>query len=74
MSILITFAFNLSYTVFLTTSLFTIFLSFLKLTGTIFHLPISILSIPDFNLAKFDFNATLHVSNHVSPFKSAFVE
>ena len=58
-STLFTLAANLSYTVFLTTLLFTTFLSLLKFTGTVFNLFVYILSISAFNLAKFDFNAGL---------------
>ena len=47
-----TFATNLSYAVFLTTSLFTTLLSLLKSTGTVFNLPISILSTSAFNSAS----------------------
>ena len=44
---------NLSYTVFLTTSTFTISLSLLKSTGTGTNLPISNLSTSVFRLTKF---------------------
>ena len=44
-SILFTSATNLSYTVFLTTLLFTTLISLLKSTGSVFNLPSSVLSI-----------------------------
>ena len=69
----LTLATNLSYTVFLTTSLFTTFCSLLKSVGTVFNLCTSNLSTPAFNLAKSNFAARLDVSTHVAPFKSAFV-
>ena len=50
---LFTFAANLSYTVFLTTSFFTTSLSLLKSTGTGANLPMSNLSTSVFRLAKF---------------------
>ena len=53
---------NLSYTVFLTTSLSTTFLSLLKSAGTVFSLSISILS---------DLAAKLDVSTPAAPLKSA---
>ena len=49
-SILFTFATNLSYTVLLTTSLLATLLSLLKLTGTVFNLSTSILSTSAFKL------------------------
>ena len=48
-SILFTSATNLSYTVFLTTLLFTTLISLLKSTGSVFNLPSSVLSISAFN-------------------------
>ena len=64
---------NLSYTVFLKTSLLTALLGLLKSRGIFFNLYISILSTSAFNLAKFDFAAKLDVSTHVAHFKSASV-
>ena len=49
-SILFTFATNLSYTVLLTTSLVATLLSLIKLTGTVFNLSTSILSTSAFKL------------------------
>ena len=65
-SILFTWAANLSYTVFLTNSLFTTLLSLLKSTGTVFNLSTSILSISAFRLAKSDFDAKLDLSTPVA--------
>ena len=68
-SILFTFAYNLSDTVLLTTSVFTTQLSLLKSTGTVFNFPISILYILAFKQAISDFAANwdgstlLHFSN-----------
>ena len=62
MSILFSFATNLSWTVFLTASFFTTLLSLIKSTGTGTNLSISNLSGSVFKLAKFDFNAKLEVS------------
>ena len=64
---------NLSYAVFLTTSLCTTLLNLIKSTGTLLNLSISILSTSVFNLARLDFIARLEVSTPVAPFKSAFV-
>ena len=50
---LFTFAANLSYTVFLTTSFFSTSFSLLKSTGTGANLPMSNLSTSVFRLAKF---------------------
>ena len=72
-STLLTFAMNLSYTLFLTTSLFTILLSLLKSAETGFSLSTSISSTTAFNLAKFAFNARLDVLILSACFKSAFV-
>ena len=69
----LTFATNFSYTVFVTTSLFTILLNLLKSTGAVFNLSISILPTPAFNLDKFDFNARLDVSIPVSFFLNQFL-
>ena len=60
-SILFILAINLSYTVYLTTSLLTTLLSLLKSTGTVFHLSTYILSIFAFRLDKSDFAANLEV-------------
>ena len=64
---------NLSYTVFLTTSLSTTLLRLIEPAGTVFNLSISILSTSAFKLAKSDFAAKLDVPNSVIPFKSDFV-
>ena len=72
-SILFTFATNLSETVFLTTSLFTTLLSLLKSTGKVFNLSTTIFSTSAFNLAMFDFNPRLNDSILVACFKSVFV-
>ena len=61
-SILSSFATNLSYTIFLTTSFFTRSLNLLKSTGTGTNLSTSNLSTLLFKLAKFVFNANLEVS------------
>ena len=61
-SISSTFATNLSYTVFLTTSFFTTLLSLLKSVGRCANLSISNISTSVFKLAKFAFNAKLEVS------------
>ena len=70
---LFTLATNLSCTVFLTVSLFTISLSLLKSTGTGANLSISNLSTSVFKLAKFAFNAKLEVSTCEIVLISAFV-
>ena len=57
-----TFATNLSYTVFLTTSFFTTSLSLLKSTGTGANLSMSKLSTSVFRSAKFVFSAKREVS------------
>ena len=64
---LFTFATNLSYTVFLTTSFFTTSLSLLKSTGAGANLSISSLSTSVFKLS-----AKLEVSIPVASFKFAF--
>ena len=64
--ILFDFATNLSYTVFLTITLFTT-------VDAGFDLPISILSTSDFKLPKSDFSAYLDVSIPAAFFKSVFV-
>ena len=71
-SILFTFAANLSYTVFLTT-FFTTSLSLLKSTGTGANLSMSNLSTSVFKLAKFVFNAKLEVSTSVMFYRPVFV-
>ena len=65
-SIALTFATNLLYTDFLTSSLFTTFLSLLKSAGRVFNLSMSILSTSAFKLAKWDFAARLDVSTPVA--------
>ena len=70
---LFTLATNLSCTVFLTVSLFTISLSLLKSTGTGANLSISNLSTFVFKLAKFAFNAKLEASTCEIVLISAFV-
>ena len=67
-SILFTISTNLSYTVFLTNSLFTTLLSLLKSTGTVFNLSISILSISAYRLAESDFATRLDESTPVAFF------
>ena len=62
MSILSTFAINLSYTVFLTTSIFTTLLNLLKPAGIGTSLSMSDLSMSLFKLAKLVFSAKLEVS------------
>ena len=64
--ILFDFVTNLSYTVFLTITLFTTI-------DAGFDLPISILSTSDFKLPKSDFSAYLDVSIPAAFFKSVFV-
>ena len=71
-SILFTSATNLSYTVFLTTLLFTTLISLLKSTGSVFNLPSSVLSISARNWVKFDFSARLDVSTLVAFFQICF--
>ena len=71
-SILFTFATKLSYTVFLTASLFTKLLTLHKSLGTVFNLSTSILSISAIKPAKFYFGADLDVSIPIAFFKSAF--
>ena len=56
---LFTFAANLSYTVFFTTSFFTTSLTLLKSTGADANLSVSNLSTSAFRLAKFAFSAKL---------------
>ena len=72
-SILFTFANNLSYTVFLTTSLLTKLLNLLQSTGTVFNFSTSILSISAFKIAKSNFAASLDVSTPVVFFKSTLL-
>ena len=57
-----TFVINLSYSVFLTISFFTILLSLAKSLVTGVNLSISSLSTSAFKLAKFDFSAKLLTS------------
>ena len=64
---------NLSYTVFLATSLSTILFTLLKSVGAIFSSSISTSSTSSFKLAKSDFVAKLDESTPVAPFKYAFV-
>ena len=61
-SMLFTFATNLSYKVFLTASFFTTSLSLLKSTGTGTNFSMSNLSTSAFKLARFVFNAKLELS------------
>ena len=61
-SILFTFATNLLYTVFLTTSFFTTLLNLLKSLGIGINLSMSNLSTSVFKLAKLVFNAKLEGS------------
>ena len=61
-SIFSTFAANLTYTVFLTTSFFTTSLSLLKSSGTGANLSMSNLSTSVFRLVKFYFSAKLELS------------
>ena len=70
---LFTFSTNLSYTVFLATSIFTTALSLLKSTGTGANLSIPNLSTSVFKQAKCDFSAKLELSIPVLSFRSAFV-
>ena len=70
-SILLTLATNLLYTVFSTTSLFTTSLSLLKSTETGFNLCYLFASV--FKLAIFDFSSKLEVSVPVAFFRSVFV-
>ena len=72
-SIASTFATNLSYTVFLTTSFLTTLLNVAKLLGigANFEIPYSSTSV--FKLAKFDFSAKLVTSTCVTFFKLVFV-
>ena len=64
---------NLSYTVFLTTSLSTILLSLLKSLGIVFNSFTSILSTSAFKVAKFDFSANLGVSIPVAFFRNIII-
>ena len=70
---LFTFAANLSYRAFLTTSFLTTSLNLLKSTGTGTNLSISNLSTSVFKLAKFDFSAKHEVSTCVTYLRSVFV-
>ena len=62
---------NLSYSVFLAMSIFTILLNLLKSAGTVFSLFISILFTSAFKLAKSNFAAKSYVLRLVGPFKTA---
>ena len=64
---------NLSYSVFLTTSLLTALLNLLKSAGTGANLSTSNLSTSFFKLAKFVFNAKLEVSTCEISLISAFL-
>ena len=68
----LTFAANLSYTVFLTISLFTRLLSLLKSTRTVFNLSIFISSASAFNLDKLDFNARVSTFTLMSPTRRSY--
>ena len=73
-TILFTLATNLSYTVFLTTSFFTISLSLLKPAAAGINLSISNLSTSVFKLARFDFEVSkLEVSTCEILLISAFI-
>ena len=71
-SILFTSATNLSCKVFLTASVFTTSLSWLKSTGTGTNLSISNLLISAFKLAKSDFASMLDLPVPVAFFESVF--
>ena len=62
--ILFTFSTNLSYTVFLTKSVFTTPITLLKSEGTGTNLSMSNISTSAFKLIKFVFNAKLEVSTY----------
>ena len=64
---------NLSYTVFLTTSIFITLLSFAKSLGTGVNLSMSSLSTLVFKLVKFHFSAKLLTFTRDTFFKSIFV-
>ena len=72
-SILFTFETNLSYTVFLTTLLFTTFLAYLNQQEQSLIFPASILCISAFEPAKSGFTANLHVSSPAAFLKYFFV-
>ena len=72
-SVLFTFAANLSYTAFLTTLFFTTSLNLLKSTGIGTNLSMSNLSTSVFKLAKFVFSAKLEVSTCEIFLMSVFV-
>ena len=72
-SILFTFAANLSYTGFLTTLFLRTSLNLLKSTASGANLPMSNLSTAVFRLAKFVFSAKLEVSTCVTFLRSVFV-
>ena len=70
---LFSFVTTLSYSVFLTTSVFTTLLTFPKSLGTGVNLSISSLSSSVFRLANFDFTVKLLTSTCDTFFKSVFV-
>ena len=70
---LFTFAANLSYRAFLTTSFLTTSLNLLKSTGTGANLSMYSLSISVFRPAKFVFSTNLEVSTCVIFFRSVYV-
>ena len=69
----LTFLASLSYSVFLTTSLFTTALSLIKLTGLVSNLSISYLPILSFKFPKSNFLANFDVSIPLAFFKSDFM-
>ena len=68
-----TLATNLSYSVFLITSLLTTLLNLVRSIGTVFNLSASILSTSVFKLAEFDFSAKLPTSTCDTFFKSVLL-
>ena len=70
---LFTLATNLSYSVFLTTSIFTTLLNLAKLSVTGVNFAMSNLSTSVFKLVKFVFDAKLLTSTYVTFFKSVFI-
>ena len=72
-SVLLTFAANLSYTVFLTTSYFTTSFNLPRSTGTDPNLSLSNVSTSVFRLAKFVFSAKFEISTCVTFSRSVFV-
>ena len=71
--IALSFLINSSYTVFLTTSVFTTSLSLLKSTGAFFNSEMSNFAIFDFKIAKSTFLANFDVLTLVVSFKSAYM-